>query len=168
MTISMFQASVPVFIRHLTNLSDILDKGLAHANAKKIDESIFVNARLAPDMFPLSRQVQIACDAAKAGAARLAGVELPSFEDTENTFELLEERIAKTIKFLQTLSKEQIDGKEEHPIIYTQRGKESKFIGQQYLLDYVLPNLFFHITATYAILRHNGVDVGKKDFLGSF
>ena len=153
----MYQSSVPVFIRQLENLSAILTKAAAHAEAKKIDQSVFITARLFPDMFPLSRQVQIACDSVKAGAARLAEVELPSFADTEVTFAELQERITKTVQFLQSLKAEQIDGKENLKITYTQRGKESNFIGQPYLLNYVLPNLYFHITATYAILRHNGV-----------
>lgn len=164
----MYQSSIPVFIRNLNNLSAILNKATAHLEAKKIDQAVFINARLFPDMFPLVRQVQIACDAAKAGAVRLAEVEMPSFEDTETTFEQLQERIAKTIKFLQTIKPEQINGKEDLKITYTQRGRESNFIGLPYLLNYVLPNLYFHITTTYAILRHNGVEVGKKDYLGSF
>lgn len=168
MTISMYQSSVPVFIHKLQNLSAILDKGAADAEARKIDPAIFVNGRIAPTMFALSRQVQIACDTAKAGAARLAGVEFPAFEDSETTFDQLKERIAKTIKFLQSIDAAKIDGSEERKITYTQRGKESNFIGQPYLLNYLLPNLYFHITATYLILRHNGVDVGKRDFLGSY
>ena len=168
MTISMYQASVPVFIQKLEVLSAILEKGSADAEARKIDPTVFINARLAPDMLPLSRQVQIACDTAKAGTARLAGIEVPSFEDNETTFPQLKERIAKTIKFLQSVNASQIDGSEERKISYTQRGKENNFIGQQYLLGYVLPNLYFHITTTYAILRHNGVEIGKRDFLGNF
>lgn len=168
MTISMYQSSVPVFIRQLENLSAILTKAAIHAESKKIDQSVFTSARLFPDMFPLSRQVQIACDAVKAGAARLAEVEIPSFADVEVTFSELQERIAKTVQFLKELKAEQIDGKENLKITYTQRGKESNFIGQPYLLNYVLPNLYFHITTTYAILRHNGVEIGKKDYLGNF
>lgn len=162
----MYQSSVPVFIRQLNNLSAILTKAAAHAETKKVDQTVFTSSRLFPDMFPLARQVQIACDTAKAGAARLAEVELPSFEDIEITFPELQERIAKTIKFLETIKAEQIDGKENLQITYTQRNKENKFIGQPYLLNYVLPNLYFHITTTYAILRHLGVEIGKKDFLG--
>jgi hypothetical protein len=168
MKISMYQELVPVAIRQLENLSNILNKGAAHAAAKKIDESVLINARLFPDMFPLSRQVQIACDAVKAGAARLAEIEIPSHPDTETTFEQLQERIQKTIAFLKTVKAEQIDGKEDLKISYVQRNKESNFIGLPYLQNYVLPNLYFHITTTYAILRHNGVEVGKKDYLGSF
>lgn len=167
MTISMYQSSVPVFINKLENLSAILDKGAADAETRKIDPSVFVNARIAPTMFSLSRQVQIACDTAKAGAARLAGIEPPAFEDSETTFPQLKERIANTIKFLQSIDAAKIDGSEDRKITYTQRGKESNFIGQPYLLNYVLPNLYFHITTTYLILRNNGVEVGKRDFLGN-
>jgi len=168
MKISMYQELVPVSIRQLENLSNILNKGAAYAAAKKIDESVLINARLFPDMFPLSRQVQIACDAVKAGAARLAEIEIPSHPDTETTFEQLQERIQKTIAFLRTVKAEQIDGKEDLKISYVQRNKENNFIGLPYLQNYVLPNLYFHITTTYAILRHSGVEVGKKDYLGSF
>lgn len=163
----MYQASVPVFINKLENLSAILDKGAADAETRKIDPSVFVNARIAPTMFSLSRQVQIACDTAKAGAARLAGIEPPAFEDSETTFPQLKERIANTIKFLQSIDAAKIDGSEDRKITYTQREKESNFIGQPYLLNYVLPNLYFHITTTYLILRNNGVEVGKRDFLGN-
>jgi len=163
----MYQSSVPVFINKLENLSAILDKGAADAETRKIDPSVFVNARIAPTMFSLSRQVQIACDTAKAGAARLAGIEPPAFEDSETTFPQLKERIANTIKFLQSIDAAKIDGSEDRKITYTQRGKESNFIGQPYLLNYVLPNLYFHITTTYLILRNNGVEVGKRDFLGN-
>lgn len=166
MTISMYKSSIPVFIRQLNNLATILNKGAAYAESKKIDPAVFINARLAPDMFPLVKQVQITSDSAKAGAARLAGIEVPSFPDVETTFPELQERIAKTVKFLQTITAEQIDGTEEKKITYTQRGKESNYVGLQYLNDYVLPNLYFHITAAYAILRHNGVDLGKRDYLG--
>ena len=164
----MYQSSVPVFIHTLTNLSAILDKAAAYSDDKKIDESVLINARLFPDMFPLSRQIQIACDTAKTGAARLAEVEIPSHEDNESTFVQLKERIASTITFLESINAQQIDGKETFNIVYTQRNKERRFIGQPYLLNYLLPNVYFHITAAYAILRHNGVDIGKKDYLGNF
>ncbi len=162
----MYQSSIPVFIHNLNNLSTILKKGADYGAAKKVDEAVLLNSRLICDMFSLARQVQIACDSVKAGAARLAEVEMPSFEDNEKTFGELQERIAKTIKFLQTIKPEQIDGKENLKISYVSRGKESNFIGQPYLLNYVLPNLYFHITTAYAILRHNGADIGKKDYLG--
>ncbi len=168
MSLNMYQASIPVFIRMLGNLSAILDKALAHAEAKKIDPSIFFNARLTPDMYPLSRQVQIATDMVKGCAARLAGIDVPSYEDNETTFADLQARIAKTVTFLQSVSAEQINGSEERKVTLNLRGKEVNFIGQPYLLDFALPNLYFHITTTYGILRHNGVDLGKMDYLGCY
>jgi uncharacterized protein len=166
MTISMYETLIPVAIHKLGNLSAILQKAADHAKAKKIDESVFINARLFPDMFPLSRQVQIACDAAKAGAARLAEIEIPSFADTEQNFSELQTRIEKTIQFLQSIKPNQIDGKEELKISYNQHGRDHNYVGFPYLVNYVLPNIYFHITTTYAILRHNGVEIGKKDYLG--
>jgi len=166
MSLSMYQASVPVFIRGLGNLSAILDKAATHAEAKKIDPSVFINARLAPDMYPLSRQVQIASDVAKGCAARLAGIEVPSYEDSETTFPELQARIAKTMAFLQSVSPSQIDGSEQRPISLKLRGKEVSFLGQPYLLSFVLPNFYFHLTTAYAILRHNGLEIGKQDFIG--
>lgn len=166
MALSMYQASIPVFVRQLSNLSVILKKGEEHALAKKIEPEVFINARLAPDMFPLSRQIQIATDGVKGAAARLAGVEVPSYPDTEKTFPELQARIAKTIEFAKTFSAKQIDGTEEKKIVLKIRDREINFLGQAYLLNFVLPNLYFHMTTAYAILRHNGVDVGKKDFLG--
>jgi len=135
--------------------------------ARKIEPEVFINARLAPDMFPLSRQIQIATDGAKGCAARLAGVEVPSYPDTEKTFPELQARIAKTIEFLKTFNAKMIDGSEERKVTLKLRGQETTFLGQPYLLNFVLPNLYFHITTAYAILRHNGVDIGKKDFIGS-
>jgi len=167
MTISMYQSSVPVFIHNLNNLSAILQKAADHSEAKKIEPSVFINARLFPDMLPLIRQVQIASDAVKATVARLAEIEVPSFEDNEASFADLQGRIVKTIKFLQTIKPEQIDGKEELKISYFQHGKDRNFVGLPYLLNWALPNLYFHITTAYAILRHNGVEIGKKDFLGN-
>jgi uncharacterized protein len=166
MTLSMYQASVPVFVRVLGNLSAVLDKGAAFAEAKKIEPSVLINARLAPDMFPLSRQVQISSDTVKGGAARLAGIEVPSYPDTESTFPELQQRIAKTLAFVQTVKSAQIDGSEERQITLKAGPRELQFKGQDYLLNFVLPNLFFHVTAAYAILRHNGVEIGKQDFLG--
>ena len=168
MPISMYQASIPVFVKQLNNLSAILKKAEEHAAAKKIEPEVFINARLAPDMFPLSRQIQIATDGVKGCAARLVGVEVPSYPDTEKTFPELQARIAKTIEFINTFSAKQIDGSEERKVTLKLRGQETVFLGQPYLLNFVLPNLYFHITTAYAILRHNGVDVGKKDFLGSY
>jgi uncharacterized protein len=167
MSLTMYQASIPVFIRMLGNLSAILDKAAAHAEAKKIDPSVFINARLAPDMFPLSRQVQIAADMVKGCAARLAGVEVPSYEDNETTFAELQARIAKTLAFLQSVTAEQIDGSEERKINLKFGSREVHFLGQAYLLDFVYPNFHFHLTTTYAILRHNGVEIGKMDYIGN-
>jgi len=168
MSLTMYQASIPVFVRMLDNLSGILDKAAAHAEAKKIDPAIFVNARLAPDMFPLSRQVQIATDMVKGCAARLAGIEVPSYEDNESTFSELQARIAKTKAFIESVSASQVDGSEERKITLKFGSKELNFLGQAYLLDFVLPNFHFHLTTAYAILRHNGVEIGKKDYTGDY
>jgi hypothetical protein len=168
MSLTMYQASIPVFIHMLGNLSSILDKATTHAEAKKIDTAVFINARLAPDMHPLSRQIQIATDMVKGCAARLAGIEVPSYEDNESTFPDLQERIAKTIAFLQSVSAEQIDGSEEREVTLKLRGKEISLSGRPYLLNFVLPNFYFHITAAYAILRHNGLEIGKMDYLGNY
>ena len=165
MSLSMYQASIPVFINQLNDLSGILKKAEEHAIAKKIEQDVFINARLAPDMFPLSRQVQIASDGVKGCAARLAGVEVPSYPDTEKTFVELQARIEKTIAFLKTFSAAQIDGSEERKVVLKLRGQDTTFLGQPYLLGFVFPNLYFHVSMAYAILRHNGVDIGKRDFL---
>ena len=168
MTISMYQASVPVFTRMLTNLATILEKAAAHAEAKKIDPTVFINARLYPDMLPLARQIMIASDTAKGGAARLAGVEPPSYEDNETTFPELIERLRKTIAYLNTLKPGQIDGSEKKTITLKARGDTLTFEGMTFLLNRALPNLYFHVSTAYAILRHNGIDIGKKDYLGKF
>lgn len=168
MSLSMYKASVPVFIRGLGALSAILDKAAAHAEAKKIDPAVFINARLAPDMFPLARQVQAASDAAKACVARLAGIAVPSYADTETTFPELQARIAKTVAFLQSADAEQIDGSEERTFTLKLRSSEATFRGQPYLLTIALPNFFFHVTTAYDILRHNGLEIGKLDYLGQF
>ncbi|MGO8918952.1 MAG: DUF1993 family protein [Stellaceae bacterium] len=166
MPLSMYQASIPVFTRALGILSTLLDKAAAHAEARKIDPAVFINARLAPDMFPLARQVQAASDAAKSCAARLAGIEVPSFPDTETTFPELKARIAKTVDFLESVRPAQIDGSEERVITLKLRGTEVGFPGQRYLLAFILPNFFFHVTTAYDILRHNGLEIGKLDYLG--
>ncbi len=166
MSLSMYQASVPVLICGFHNLSAILDKAEKYAEAKKIDPAVLVNARLAPDMFPLSRQVQIASDIAK-GVARLADTEVPSYQDTETTFAELKARIAKTVTFLQGISAKQIDGSKEKQIVLKIGQREMEFKGQAYLLSFVLPNFYFHVSIAYAILRHNGLDIGKRDFLGN-
>ena len=167
MSFPMYQVSVPVFVHMLGNLTAILDKASAHAEAKKIDPSVFINARLAPDMYPLSRQVQIATDMVKGGAARLAEIEVPSYEDNETNFAELQARIAKTVAFIQSLTAGQIDGSEERKITLKFGSKEAHFLGQAYLLDFLYPNFYFHLTTAYAILRHNGLELGKQDFLGN-
>ncbi|HEY8263339.1 MAG TPA: DUF1993 domain-containing protein [Methyloceanibacter sp.] len=167
MSLSMYQASAPVFTRVLGNLSRILDKGAAFAESRKIEPSVLINSRLAPDMLPLSKQVQIASDMVIRGSARLAGVDIPSSPDTETTFPELQARIAKARDFVKTLSAAQIDGSETKKLTIPVGGKEFVFTGQDYLFNFVLPNLFFHATATYLILRHNGVELGKMDFLGA-
>jgi hypothetical protein len=166
MTISMYQASVPAFIRALNNLAAILEKGAAHARAHKIDEGVLLGSRLFPDMFPLSRQVQLASDTAKSGAGRLAGAEFPAYEDKEATFEELLQRIRNTVTYLQTLHAAQIDGTEDKTVTWQTRSSSKSMQGLPYLMNHLLPNVHFHVTTAYAILRHNGVEIGKKDFLG--
>ncbi len=166
MSITVYQASIPGFIRSLQALSAILKKGEASAEARKIDPSVLVNARLAPDMHPLSRQVQIASDGVKGGAARLAQVEVPSFPDTETTFAELQARIDKTIAFLETIKPEQLEGAETRTVTMKIGPNDLSFPALDYLFGFVIPNFYFHCTTAYAILRHNGVDVGKRDFLG--
>ena len=167
MSLSMYAASVPVFLRTLNNLSEILKKGEADAATRGYDPANVVNARLAPDMLALAKQVQIASDSAKGCAARLAGVDAPVMADTETTFAELVERVAKTVAFLGTVQPAQVDGSEGREIVLKMRGNEVKFQGQQFLLHFALPNFFFHVTTAYAILRHNGVALGKTDFLGA-
>ena len=162
----MYEASIPVFQRALINLSAILTKAAAHAEAKKFDPVVLVNARLAPDMLPLSRQIQIAVDHARGAAARLAGVERPPVADTETTLDELQARIASTLAYIGTFAPAQIDGSEAREITLPLRTGEVKLKGQPYLLHFALPNFWFHVTTAYAILRHNGVDIGKLDFLG--
>jgi hypothetical protein len=162
----MYQASVPVFTKMLTNLRDILEKAAAHAQARKIDESVLVESRLFPDMLPFRRQEQIATDQAK-GVARLAGLEPPTYEDKEQSLAELINRVTRTIAFLGTLTPAQIDGSEEREITRLIRGQSKTFKGMAFLLHYVTPNFYFHTTTAYAILRHNGVELGKTDFLGS-
>lgn len=166
MTLSMYQASVPVFVKMLTNLKGVLQKAAAHAQARKIDETVLVNARLYPDMLPLSKQIQIASDFARSTAARLAGAEPPSYEDNEKTLTELITRIDRTIEFLRTSKAGEIDGSEGREIVRPVRGEPHKFSGVNYLLQYAMPNFFFHTTTAYAILRHNGIEVGKHDYLG--
>jgi len=166
MSLSMYQASVPVFIRALANLAHVLDKGAAHAAAKNVSDEVLLQTRLVPDMLPLIKQVQIACDMATRGAARLAGVEPQSFEDNETTLAQAHERIARATTYLKTFTAEQIDGSETRAIHLTMRSGEMHFDGQTYLLGFVLPNVFFHCTTAYNILREAGAELGKADFLG--
>jgi hypothetical protein len=168
MTITMYQASVPQFIRMLGNLKGILEKAAAHAAARKIDESVLLSARLYPDMFPLTRQVQIATDFARGTGARLSGVEPPPVEDKEQSFIELAARIDAAIAYLKTLQAVTIDGSEAREIKRTVRGVARTFAGIDFLLQYALPNFYFHVATAYAILRHNGVELGKPDFVGTF
>ena len=163
----MYQASAPRFVNTLGNLAAILDKAQAHCDARKIDPLVLTGYRLFPDMFPLSRQVQIACDTAKGAVARLAGAEIPKHEDSERTFAELKARIAKTIDFVQSVKRERVDGAEDKEIVLQMRSGERRFTGLQYLLGHALPNFYFHVTTAYNILRHNGVELGKGDFIGT-
>ncbi len=166
MKISMYDACVPPGIRMMTSLATILEKAAAHADSKKIDPAVLVNARLYPDMFPLVRQVQIASDSAKAGAARLAGLDPPSWEDNEKTLPELVARAKKTIAYLETLKPAQFEGSEDRTIKWKSRTIERSMQGQPYLVHQMLPNIYFHVTTAYNILRHNGLELGKMDFLG--
>ena len=163
---TLYDAAAAPLKRTLTNLSHILKKGEEHAEAKKIDPSILLNSRLFPDMFPLVRQVQIATDMSKGGVARLAGVDIPKYEDTETTFAELQARINKTIAFIDSIQAGQLEGAESKDITINVRKVDLQFKGQEYLLSWVLPNVYFHVTTAYNILRHNGVELGKPDFMG--
>jgi uncharacterized protein len=167
MKISMYQASAPRFANALTNLSAILDKAQAHAEAKKIDPAVLGGLRLIADMFPLARQVQITCDTAKGAVARLAGIEIPKHEDTEQTVPELKARIAKTLDFIGSVPAAKIDGSEEREVVLRLGGQERKFTGLQYLLGHAWPNFHFHFTTAYNILRANGVELGKRDYIGT-
>ena len=167
MQISMYRASVPVLARALRNLAAVLRKGEAHAAARNIDRAVLLGYRLAPDMFPLTRQVQIASDTAKGCIARLAGVDVPSYPDDETTFAQLLARIDRTIAFIEGFEPAQVDGSEQKPVTLKMRTGEINFQGLTYLFEFVLPNVYFHSTTTYAILRHCGVELGKRDFLGA-
>lgn len=168
MTISMYQASAPIFVQFLTSLSNVLDKAAAHAEAKKIDPSVLVNARLFPDMFALVRQVRAATDHAASACGKLAGVDPPQFSNSETTIPELKDRIARTIEFIRGLKPSQIDGSEDKTITFTfPSGATREFTGQSLLLNFSLPNFYFHVTTAYNILRHNGVEIGKRDFMGT-
>lgn len=168
MALTMHAASAPIFLTMLGNLSKWLDKAVAHARAKGFDPETLVTARLAPDMLPLRNQIQIACDTAKFGLSRLAGIEAPRFDDSEVTIAELQQRIAATLAFLQSVPAEKLDGSEARPVSVPRRGHEPlQFTGESYLQRFALPNFFFHLTTAYALLRHNGVELGKADFLGN-
>jgi hypothetical protein len=166
MSLSMYQASVPAFLRMLTSLGAILDKAEAFATGRKIDPEVLLSWRLAPDMFPFVRQVQIAADFAKGTTARLAGAEVPKYDDNEKTFAELKARITKTVKFVEGFKPGAIDGSEDRDITLTVGGQDMRFRGEAYLVHFALPNFYFHTTAAYAILRECGVELGKRDFLG--
>lgn len=168
MPFSIYQASVPVFDQYLNSLSAVLSKAAANAEARKIDPQVFLTARLAPDMFPLLRQVQVATDHAKGAVGRLAGSVLPSFPDAETNFAELQTRIAKTRDYVKTFTSAQLEGSESRPIELKIGPNTINFVGHVYLCQFALPNFFFHYAAAYGILRHLGVDVGKRDFIGSF
>jgi hypothetical protein len=166
MAMSMYAASVPVFRHMLRNLVHILDKGEASAQARGFDPAALTSYRLAPDMLPFTRQVLIACDAAKLGVARISGVEAPKFEDQESTFAQLKERIGKTLAYLESVPASTLDGTEDKEVTFpVGRDKTRTMSAQAYLTTWALPNFFFHVTTAYAILRHNGVDLGKSDYL---
>lgn len=167
MAVSMYQISVPVFTRMLNNLTAILEKAAAHCEERKIDPSALINFRFYPDMFPFYKQIQIAADAAKNGTAYLAGAEPFKSENTEQTFPELIERVNKTVDFVNGFKPEQIDGSEEKDVILKRGETTLNYKGQEYLLNRALPNFFFHITTAYDMLRHNGVELGKKDYLGN-
>jgi uncharacterized protein len=167
MTLSTHQASAQRFAHILRNLSTLLDKAEAHCTAKKIEPAALLQFRLFPDMFTLTRQVQIACDTAKGAVARLAAVDIPKHEDTEQSFAELKGRIASTVQFVESLKPAQIEGSEEREVVIKMRGQDTKLKGAQYLLGVAYPNFYFHVTTAYNILRHNGVELGKRDFLGN-
>ncbi len=168
MPVSMYEISVPVFQRLLTNLTGILDKAEAHATAKKIEPEVLINARLAPDMFPLRRQIQIASDMARGASCRLAGIEIPKWEDKEASFADLKTRLKKTIDFLAGFKAVQIDGSETRDVNLTIAQKPVTLKGQTYLMTHAYPHFFFHVTTAHDILRHNGVEIGKRDYIGAF
>lgn len=166
MSLTMYQASVPVFLRMLRNLDGLLDKAATHCQARKIDPDVLTATRLFPDMFAMSRQVQLATDFAKGAGARLSGGEVPKYEDVEKTIPELKARIAKTVAFLEQLDASRFTGAEDREIVLTTGGQPRTFKGDAYLLNFVLPNFYFHVTTAYNILRHCGVEVGKRDFNG--
>ena len=167
MSITLYEFSIPGLVRGLTNMSAILDKAGAYATAKKFDPLILTQSRLFPDMHPLTRQVQIACDTAKGAAGRLAGVEVPKHEDTEASLEELKQRIAKTVDFLKSVTQPQVNGAEDRTIEIKFPSGAWKFSAASYITDFVMPNFYFHVSMVYALLRQSGVEIGKGDFLGA-
>jgi len=167
MSMSLYDFSIPVLCRGLTNLSAILDKAAAHAAAKKFDSIVLMQSRLYPDMFPLARQVQIACDTAKGAAARLAAIEIPKHEDTEVSLAELKQRVAKTLDFVKSVTADQLRASETRDIELKFPSRTLRFTGRAYLTDFALPNFYFHVCMVYALLRNNGVEIGKEDFLGA-
>jgi uncharacterized protein len=167
MAITMHSASVPVLVRMLENMNTWLDKAVAHAEARKFDPAVYLGTRLAPDMLPFTRQIQIATDSAKGCVARLAGVENPKYEDNEATLDELRARIRKTVDFIKSVPADKFQGAEDRDVEIPRRtGEPHRFKGEAYLKHFALPNVFFHVTTAYALLRHNGVDLGKSDYLG--
>ncbi|HTO40162.1 MAG TPA: DUF1993 domain-containing protein [Rhizomicrobium sp.] len=167
MSYTFYEAAIPQLVRMLGNLSAVLDKAAAHAKAKNIDPKALLDARLVPDMYPFSRQVQMATDSAKGAAARLGGIDIPSFPDTEASFDELKTRIAKTIEFINSIPAEKFAGAEDRTVELKTPNRTLTFTGRAYLSGFVQPNFFFHATTAYALLRHNGVEIGKMDFLGA-
>ena len=167
MSITLHSASVPVFVRMLGNMSAWLDQAEAHAAAKKFDSVVYLGLRFAPDMLPFSKQVQIACDSAKFGVSRLAGVDAPKFDDTEASLAELKVRIGKTVTFIESVPASQVDGNEDKDVVVPRRDGSMTLKGEAYLKHYAMPNFYFHSTTAYALLRHNGVDLGKGDYLGA-
>ena len=167
MSITMYSASVPVFVRMLGNLVNWLDKAEAHATAKKFEPSVYLGARFAPDMLPFTSQIQIACDMAKFGISRLAGVDAPKFDDKEASLAELRDRVRATIEFIQSVPAAKIDGTDDKDITIPRRDGTMTLKGEVYLKHFVMPNVYFHLTNTYTLLRHNGVELGKMDFLGA-
>jgi hypothetical protein len=167
MPLSLYQASVPVHIRQLNGLSAILDKAISYCAERKIDPAAVLHARLSPDMFPLLRQVQVACNHAERGATRLAGMESPTHGDKETSFEELKTRIADTITFLESIDPKKMEGVEDREITFPVGQRQMTLKGADYLFHFSLPNFYFHVTTAYNILRHNGLQIGKQDFMGS-
>jgi hypothetical protein len=168
MSLTMYSASAPQFLRVLKNLSTIITKASTHAEEHKIDAAALLHARLYPNMFPFTRQIQIACDNAKGATARLAGIELPKHEDVEQTFAELQQRIDRVIAFIESVPADKFAGSDSRKIVLPLRGTEVTFTGEQYLVSFALPNFYFHVTTAYDILRHNGVELGKRDYIGNF